>query len=178
MIMRLLLLFFVLVLFACSNKIYENPDWMIQVDLSDLKITSGDSIEYDTILNSNVLKFQLPWARRLGQKNDFQPEINIYDKFTNRDSLNYDRVFDTLYLCLQDRFEILISAMTSDNNSVQSFNYFVKGENRYLYNYYLINIGGKYYLIESISTTATNRDVYYEVKRLIQGLKPLVKDTR
>lgn len=170
--MKLFLLFLILTIFNFSNKIYENPEWMIQIDLSGTEFTFDDELGNDSILNSDFSAFKLPQIHCSIENIDFQPEFRIYDKYLTADTLNYQQISDTLYLYLQSRFEIFSSMMCPDDYG-QLFGFVVQGESKYLYNYHLIDIENKHYLIETISTFGTKREVDKHFNSLINRIEPL-----
>ena len=169
--MKILYLLLILTLFSCSDKIYRNNAWMIEIDLSKTKIKFNNKIMYDSVLHSNFFKFKLPSIHCSVENIDFQPEFRIFDKYLNSDTLDYRQISDTLYSYLSNDFELLSSMMCSDNYG-QFFGYTVKGDNTYFYRYHLVKFDDKCYLIETISTLGTRREIDKDFKKLIKKIKP------
>ncbi|QHI36224.1 hypothetical protein IMCC3317_15830 [Kordia antarctica] len=170
--MKPLLLVLILTLFSCSNKTYKNVDWMIQIDLSGTDFTFENKVDNDSLLNSNFSTFKLPQIHCSVENIDFQPEFRIYDKYLISDTLNYRQISDSLSYYLKNKFEILQSMMSPDDYG-QLFKFVVQGENIYLYQYNLIDLQNKHYLIQYVSTYGTKRKLDKDLKKLIKQIEPI-----
>jgi hypothetical protein len=171
--MKLFLIFLILAFTNCSRSIYKNQDWMFQIDLSGTEFTIDNKVGRDSILNSDFLTLKLPQTHCSLENIDFQPEFRIYNKYLTFDTLNYGQISDTLYLSLQNRFEILSSMMCPDEFG-QLFGFVVQGKkSKYSCDYHLIKIENRYYLVETISTFGTKRKLDNDLKQLIKRIEPL-----
>ena len=145
---------------------------MIEINLSGTSFIFDNNIENNSRLNSNFASFKLPLTHCRVENIDFQPEIRIYDKYLYSDSINYDQIFDTLNSYLQNKFEML-SSLKCPFDYGQLFAFVVQKENRYLYYYHLIQVDKVYYLLETISTYGTKKELDKNLKILVRNIKKI-----
>ncbi len=172
--MKIILLTLTFIFLNSSNEIYRNIDWMIEINLSGLNITVETYKDTDTLLNSDFSKFRLEKMHCNIENIDFYPEIRILDKYLSADTLNFKYISDELRDYSEINFEVLQSAMYPDDLG-QSFNFVIQKENKHIFllTYHLINVDNKNFLIESLSTFGTKREIEKKTNAFIKRIKAI-----